>query len=162
MTILRCQNGAAAAEMALVTPLLLLFLFGSVELGRYFHNEHLVLKAVRDGARFAARQDFSAFSGCSGSPTGTVVSDTQNLVRTGLMSGGSAQLPNWPAATVTLTTSCSTTAGSETMTGIYRGRTTGAPIVTVTATVPYTPLFGTLVFGGLTLNASQQATVTGI
>ena len=162
MTVLRCQKGAAAAEMALVTPLLLIILFGSVELGRYFHNEHLVVKAVRDGARFAARHDFGAFSACSGSPTGSVVTDTQNVVRTGLLSGGTAQLPNWAATTVTVTTSCSTGAGGQTMSGIYRGRTTGAPIVTVTAAVPYTPLFGTMVFGNLTLNATQQATVTGI
>ena len=48
------RRGAAAAEMALVTPLLLVILFGAVELGNYFYNEHIVVKAVRDGARFAA------------------------------------------------------------------------------------------------------------
>lgn len=160
--LLPCERGAAAAEMALVAPLLIALLFGSVELGRYFHNEHLVAKAVRDGARFAARHDFANYDACSGSPGGSVVSDTQNLVLTGLRSGGTAQLPNWAATTVTVTASCTATAGSQSMTGIYRGRATGAPIVTVTASVPYTPLFGTMVFGALTLNASQQATVTGI
>ena len=41
----------AAVEMALVAPLLLAILFGSVELGNYFMNEHELIKAVRDGAR---------------------------------------------------------------------------------------------------------------
>jgi len=48
------------------------------------------------------------------------------------------------------------------MTGIYAGRASGAPIVTVSAVVPYTPLFGNTVFGPLTLSATQQAAVTGI
>ena len=34
-------------------------MFGAVELGNYFLNEHSLVKAVRDGARYAARQDFS-------------------------------------------------------------------------------------------------------
>jgi Flp pilus assembly protein TadG len=161
-SLLSCRKGAAAAEMAMVTPLLLLILFSCVELGRYFHNEHLVVKAVRDGARFAARHDFSSFDACSGSPTGDIVADTQNLVRTGLRTGGSAQLPDWGAATITVTTTCSTAAAGQSMTGIYTGRASGAPIVTVTAVVPYSPLFGSTVFGSLTLAATQQAAVTGI
>ncbi|HVF83715.1 MAG TPA: TadE/TadG family type IV pilus assembly protein [Sphingomicrobium sp.] len=160
--LLSCRQGSAAAEMALVTPLLIIILLSSVELGRYFHNEHLVVKAVRDGARFAARHDFSNFDACSGSPGGNVVADTVNLVRTGLRSGGSAQLPGWGTATVTVSTSCSTGAGGQTMTGIYAGRASGAPIVTVSAVVPYSPLFGNTVFGSLTLAATQQAAVTGI
>lgn len=143
-------------------PLLLVILTGSVELGRYFHNEHLVVKAVRDGARFAARHDFSYFESCSGAPGGTVVEDTQNLVRTGLRTGGSAQLADWEATTITVNTSCSSTAGGQSMTGIYSGRTAGAPIVTVTAAVAYSPLFGSTILGDLTLAATQQAAVTGI
>ena len=46
----RCQSGVAAVEMALVAPLLLALLFGSVELGKYFLDQHVVVKAVRDGA----------------------------------------------------------------------------------------------------------------
>jgi hypothetical protein len=53
---------AAAAEMALVMPLLLTILFSLVEAGNYFYTEHVLVKAVRDGARYAGRQDFSFFS----------------------------------------------------------------------------------------------------
>jgi hypothetical protein len=66
-------RGAAAAEMALVLPLLLIILFGSLELGNYFMNEHTLVKAVRDGARFAGRQTFTNYTSCSGSPGGTVL-----------------------------------------------------------------------------------------
>lgn len=150
----------------MVTPLLLLLLFSSVELGRYFHNEHIVVKAVRDGARFAARQEFS-FYPCAtpGAVSDPVAADTKNLVMTGLRSGGTNNLPNWNASTITLSFACTTTAGGQTMSGIYRsgsGVSAGAPIVTVTASVPYTPLFGTMIFGSLNLNASQQAAVSGI
>ena len=162
LRLLSCRGGSAAVEMALVLPILLALLFGSVELGRYFHNEHILVKAVRDGARFAARQDFSNYTACTGAPPADVVTATRSLVMTGLLSGGSNRLANWNATTINITMSCQTTASGQTMSGIYRGSAGGAPIVTVSASVPYTPVFGTMVFGSLSLNASQQATVTGI
>lgn len=157
-------RAAAAAEMALVTPLLLILMFGSVEIGNYFLNEHILVKAVRDGARYAGRQSFTYYSSCSGAPGGTVVDDTRKLVMTGLLSGGSARLASWSAATITVSHSCTTTAGTETMSGIYRGAANGAPIVTVAASVPYVPVLGSLGFtgAGLSLNARQQAAVMGI
>ncbi len=45
------NGGAAAAEMALVTPLLLIIMAGGLEVGNYFMDEHRLVKAVRDGAR---------------------------------------------------------------------------------------------------------------
>lgn len=166
-----CQSGSAAVEMVLVAPLLLALLFGSTELGHYFLDEHILVKAVRDGARFAARQDFSNFSSCSGSPGGTVVADTRTLVMTGLLSGGSNKLAHWNSTTISVTTSCKTTTGGQTVGGIYNGNKNssgtliGAPVVTVTATVPYTPLLASA-FGfsgaGYQLYASQQAAVAGV
>ena len=164
ISLWRDQRGAAAAEMALVTPLLLTLMFGSVELGNYFMNEHILVKAVRDGARFAARQSFTNYDGCSGSPGGSVVSDTKTLVMTGLLSGGANKLRNWSNTTISVTMNCSTMAGTETMLGIYRGRAGGAPRVTVSATVPYQPVLAAFGFTGIgfNLNASQNAAVMGI
>ncbi len=169
LKLLRSGRGAAAAEMALVTPLLLLILAGSVEIGNYFYNEHILAKAVRDGARYAARQNFTYY-GCSGAPGGSVVAETRALVKTSLLSGASNRLPFWNDATITLSTSCATTAtdassSTQNMTGIYRGKASGAPVVTVAAVVPYTPVIGAalgLSWNGLALNASEQAAVTGI
>jgi Flp pilus assembly protein TadG len=162
--LIRNENGAAAAEMALVTPLLLIIMCGAFELGNFFLNEHILVKAVRDGARFAARQNFSNYPSCSGSVADPLLTNTRNVVKTGLLSGGTDRLPYWTATTINVTMSCSTTAGGQTMSGIYRGRTSGAPIVTVSATVPYTPVLKSFGFRGigLNLNATQQAAVMGI
>lgn len=45
------QNGASAVEFALILPLLLLFLFGVIEWGIYFFDDHIVTNASRTGAR---------------------------------------------------------------------------------------------------------------
>jgi len=169
--LFRDAQAAAAAEMALITPLILVLMMGGLEIGNYFYNEHVLLKAVRDGARYAARQNFTYYGGCTGSPTGTVVDDTKKLVKTGLVSGGTLapgsldRLRNWDASTtISVTMSCTTTANSTTMSGIYRGRTSGAPRVTVSASVPYVPVLSMFGFtgAGLQLNADEQAAVMGI
>ena len=67
--------------MALVMPLLLILMMGSVELGNYFYNEHKLVKSVRDGARYAARQAFTNYASCSGSAADPVFSDTKLMVR---------------------------------------------------------------------------------
>ena len=169
----RSTGAAAAAEMALVTPLLVLILFGSVELGNYFMDEHILLKGVRNGARFAARQAFSQYNGCSSTVANVPSSlrdDTKLLVRKGTLSNSSTDLlPNWTAGTAifTVTMTCSTTAGSTTLGGIYGGNSVGtsgvAPAVLVTAKLPYRPIVASSVLGSTVfLNAAQQAAVTGI
>jgi Flp pilus assembly protein TadG len=50
----RNDEGAAAVEFALVTPLLLLFLLGIVEFGRAWNAYHVVTNAASVGARLAA------------------------------------------------------------------------------------------------------------
>ena len=175
MCRLRClareRRGAAAAEMALVLPLLLVILFGSLELGNYFMNEHTLVKAVRDGARFAARQSFTSYTSCSGSPGGTVVADTRNIVMNGYLSGGSIVTPNIQASDISVTASCKSTANGQTMSGIYAGRDVDgdtqddALIVTVSASVSYRPILSSA-FGfsgvGMTLNAASEAAVAGM
>jgi Flp pilus assembly protein TadG len=159
----RDVRASAAVEMALVAPLLLVILFGSVELGNYFMNEHSLVKAVRDGARFAARQGFVSFPDCS-TVDGTAQTNIQNVVMYGYLSGTSVLTPNISASDITIATNCSTSGGGQTYEGIYRGRATGAQVVTVSASVPYRTVLGSFGFSGvgLHLNASSQAAVTGI
>lgn len=160
-----CRRATASIEMALVMPILLALLFGSAELGNYFMNEHSLMKAVRDGARFAARQSFDNYTSCSGSPGGTVVDDTKKLVMNGYLAGGTAVLtPNINTGDISVTTSCSTNVNGQEMLGIYRDRASGAQIVTVSASVDYRSILGSFGFSGLgaKLNASSQAAVTGI
>lgn len=171
-----CRNdsGAAAAEMALVLPLLLVILFGSVELGNYFMNEHSLVKAVRDGARYAARQSFTYYSGCSGEPDAPVPDDTRSVVINGYLSGGTTLTPNISPSDITLSVGCASAAGGQDMLGIYRSRFGGtcdgasangcAQTVTVSARVNYRPILAAFGFTGVGvhLNASSQAAVQGI
>jgi Flp pilus assembly protein TadG len=165
LRLARHERGNAAAEMAMVTPLLLILLFGCVEVGNYFWNEHTLLKAVRDGARFAARQSFNNY-GCSGSPDATnVVTPTQNVVMYGYLSGTNRLTPNIAAANVAVTQSCTTSAGGQTMQGLYRNDANGAHVVAVTATVTYRPVIAVaLGFSGVgyQLYARSEAAVTGL
>ena len=48
------QDGQALVEMAIILPLLLVFLLGTIEMGRVFHSYIVVTQASREGARLAA------------------------------------------------------------------------------------------------------------
>ena len=54
------QRGAAAAEYALVLPLLLLVLFGTIDVGRYAWSLNQAQKATQTGARQAVVTDMIA------------------------------------------------------------------------------------------------------
>lgn len=180
------RMGAAAVEMALVTPLLLIIACGSIEVGNYFFNEHKLVKAVREGARYAARQSFSNYNGCTTSaadvPTpgtaNTVNENTKLLVRTGTLSTTAPDLlANWglvggtcPGGTAgcfQVTMTCVASIGTETPSGIYSNSSVGAnkaPAVIVTARLPYQPILQSFGFRGTNyhLNATQQASVMGL
>jgi Flp pilus assembly protein TadG len=166
---LRSNNrGSAAAEMALVLPLLLILAFGSVELGNYFRSEHILVKAVRNGAVFAARQDMAVNYDCAAGPVtvpAAVVNDTKTLVRTGALSGGTDLLPLWTdgSTSFTMTVNCVTAAGGTTLAGLYIVNGGNVPVLTVNADLPYRSVFGTLGLGSpsLRLRAAQQAAVYG-
>lgn len=55
--IVRCDRGATAAEFALVLPLLLLFLFGIIDAGRFMWVLNQAEKATQMGVRYAVVSD---------------------------------------------------------------------------------------------------------
>ena len=152
--------GSAAAELALVMPLLLALMLGGFELGNYFLSEHVVQKAVRDASRYAARLPMTSYPACS--PTEDAEADIQRLARTGTPEeGGAVRLFGWTDnSTVTVALICDP---SGTYTGLYSEFPDGVPVVTVTARVPYPPFFGVLGLSSstLNLNAASQAAVFG-
>jgi Flp pilus assembly protein TadG len=163
------RRGSAGAEMAMVLPLLLTILFGSVELGNYFRSEHILLKGVRNGAVYAARQDVITNYNCAAGPVtvpGGVVSQTKQLVRTGGLGGDTDLLPKWAdgSTSFAVTADCVTSAGGTNLSGIYLVNGSNVPVITVTADLPYGSVLGTLGLPSpdIRLKASQQSAATGI
>lgn len=157
----RNESGASGAELALILPLLVVMLFGAIEISYYFYNQHQVVKGVRDGARYASRQSFNNINCNSGyTMPAAIRTAIQEVTRTGRASGGVARVSGWDNADVTVTVTCPST---PVTTGIYTGEV-NAPIVTVTANVDYQSLFDGV--GILTdnydLNATQQSAAMGI
>jgi len=167
-------TASAAVEMALVTPLLLTLMFGSFELGNYFLDEHVVVKAVRDGARYAARlpaTEYYSGSTCQAGPySGSQLAAIQNVTRTGSpYSTGTPRLASWTSsATIKVDINCEPV---TIYSGIYTDLPGNVPVVTVTAKVQYTTLFSRLGWDitrsgaastTLNLNARSQAPVMGI
>jgi hypothetical protein len=155
----RC--GAAASEMALMLPMLLAIMFGGFEAGHYFYTEQKIIKAVRDGARFAGRLQWASFP-CDGSIDPTSESDIVNVTRTGTLDDqADPRIAGWDADLIVVTYACDADFEDD---GIFKGTTGGAPVVQVSATAEYPSLFETLGFIDSTASvaASAQAVVNGI
>ena len=162
--VARHRGGSAAAEMALVMPLLLVLAFGCFELGNYFWSNHIVGKAVRDGARYAARQPFVKL-GCGPSVTDAATeTNIKNVTRTGTIAGGNARVRGWDNTEVTVTVECQSTPSGLYVGGIYSGLDGGGRTVTVSAAVLYPTFFARIGFNSasLTVNGRSQAAVMGI
>lgn len=170
----RCDSGAAAAEMALVLPILITLMFGSFELGNYFLNQHIIVKAVRDGARYASRQNFTYFPCTSAGTDLSIQNDSGNamrdqifaVTRTGqVTSNGSPRLTSWTDAShISVTYDCITTNSNADYSGIYSTKSYVPRVKVMVSGQQYSSLFASMGWLGssLTLNAQSQATVAGI
>jgi Flp pilus assembly protein TadG len=159
--LLADRTGSAAVEMALSLPILLVLAFGALEVGNYFLSEHVVDKAVRDASRYAARLALTNYPNCT-SVASTAAQQIRNVARTGDPGGTNPRLWGWADGNTTVSVSCDNVSSYGTG-GIYTDFPNGAPIVTVTASVPYTTFFGSMGVGATTLNlyAQSQAAVIG-
>ena len=168
LSLLKSCSGSAAVEFVLILPLLLVLVFTTLEGGQYLYLEHKVVKAVRNGSRYAARQPFAKFT-CPTTIDSTVATNIKRLVRTGYVSGDNPNISGtdnpviggWVDGDVTVTLTCD----GATTTGLYANTTGGAPRVKVNAVVSYPSLFLILGFqaaANAKLQAMSQAAVTGL
>ena len=63
------ETGAVAAEMALVTPMLIVLMFAGFEAGHFLWSEHKAVEGVRAGVRYASRLPLTEV--CPTAPGGT-------------------------------------------------------------------------------------------
>ena len=159
----RNRSGAAAAELALSLPVLLVLFYACFEMGNYFWTEHVVQKAARDAARYAARLPMLEYPDCTTVPAGTI-DKIEKVARTGRPDGtASNRIHTWTGSGMTQVAIACTTGQPYSTGGVYQNFPAGAPVVTVTATVPYGSLWGTLGFGATSLSVygRSQAAVFG-
>ena len=144
------QRGVAIVEMALVTPILLVLLLVTADLTRAFIEHNTVTKAVRNGARYVAR---NALDGSTGvvNIDAALANETQNLVVYGSTAPAGGALPVVPGLTLA---------------NITVVQIAGTDDIAVTATYALGGLFGPVLpinlYTGNTISASRtlRATVT--
>lgn len=91
----RCARGTAALEMALVMPLMMVLLGGTVEIGRALHHHHVLEMSVRDATRYlskAATVGASAEAPCAAPAAGTAAATAARLAMYGTTLPGAAPL----------------------------------------------------------------------
>lgn len=154
------KDGAAAAEMALILPLLLVLLFGGFEAGHFLYTEQKIVQAVREGARYAGRRPFVDYP-CGGPTAAGAITDIRSVTRTGTVGGTRPRIGNWDESLIQVSHTCNAGYGGV---GIYKANTAGAPVVTVSATASYPSLFGALgiIDDTSVVRSSAQAVVNGI
>ena len=144
------QRGAVLAEMALVTPILLVFLLVTADLTRAFIDHNTVTKAVRNGARYVAAKAFDGTTGLVNIDA-TLRIETQNLVVFGSTAppgGATPVVPGLTPANITV------------------AQIAGTDDITVSATYALGGLFGpvlpTNLYSGKTISTARtlRATVT--
>jgi Flp pilus assembly protein TadG len=151
------QIGAAAAEMALILPLVMVMLFAAFEGAYYIICEHQVVTGVRNAARYAARLDFSQYA-CPAATFSGSTATIQNLARTGQLAGGASRVQGWVDGDITVTVTCAAQDGIYTAVGNF------APKVRVSSRFNYPSLMGQLGFTQATLQigASAESPVMGL
>ncbi len=130
---LKRENGIAATELALVTPIFLMLFLSTIELGHMIYYSITVEKALRSAATYVGRNE---------ELTAAVITATENVAKTGNPVGGGAYLvAGWddPDASVTVTEWTFTAPMSG------PGEDIEETVYTVTVSVPYVPVVGVLV-----------------
>lgn len=165
----RSRSGSAAVEFALLMIFIILPLFfGLFEFSRALHQHQIILKSVRDAARFAAKlprpefaPPYTAFEDPCVAGSANAALDIKNLAMYGNLTTTNLPplLPGWTDRSTLCIMGPSVTADFTSQGGtLMSGRT----FVRVTATVPYQDLgLFTLVGGAFNITAQHEEPYIG-
>jgi len=155
------EDGIAAVEFAIVVPLLLILLVGIIDFGRLLTDHQAINKSVRDATRFLTRVKVDCAAAGSGAISTYLVDPSYATIAQNLALTGKASTPTVPSdyllpywtdpATLSMTVNCVANGGN------YAGVFTDLayiPRITVTADVPFSFLFGTIVFSSANITLS--------
>ena len=161
---IRARSGTAGVEFAFVMPILLLLMFGSIEIGRGLHDYHVISESVRDAARYLSRVRVTCPAGTFVDPND--VTKAQALAMTGSADGLAPNLlgywdyqTNAADVVVSQPVPCIDNSGGE-----FAGPLYGpwVPKIELTANVPFTFLFGELVAPNASITIEISHTVIGV
>jgi PKD repeat protein len=133
-------------EMALILPILALFLVMTVDFGRVFFSYIQITNAAREAAAF----------GASAPTNGAGITARANQEKNAQSQGGETA--------ITVTWACTNPGGTTIPCASASGGTGAGNRVTVTVTEPFsflTPLVDSIIGGGFTLSADATANVLG-
>lgn len=154
--LLKGTKGSAAAEFALILPLLIMFLAAVMDFGRLMMDYHAASKSIRDASRYLSRVGVTCDAGGGAVDNIGDITIAKNLALSGSVVtpvAGDYLLPYW-----TDPNSISVNVTCIENTGQFSGRYEAIafiPSLTVTATVPFS-----LFFGGFVYNGSQLSFIT--
>ena len=153
-------------------PALVMLMFGGFEAGNFVWTQHKLVKAVREGARYAARLPVETY--CDGATAQfdtnpDAEADIKAVTLTGKLpaEGGQTAVLGMTADQITVTPACAAYAAGETGsgTGIYSDLGNGGPVITVSVSgVGYPSLFAQLagLDGSINMAAKASAPVIGL
>ena len=164
---LRDERGSPSAEFALILPALVALMFGGFEAGNFVWTQHKLVKAVREGARYAARLPVDSYCDVDDPSAADFDPDAEADIKavtlTGRLpaEGGSAAVPGMTADNISVAPDCAAYVES----GIYTDLGAAGPIVTVSVSgVGYPSLFAQLagLDGSINRAAKASAPVIGL
>lgn len=129
----RAQRGVAAVEFALVLPLLLLLLFGIVEMGFLLYDKAVITNA----SRAAVRQAVAFGEDSTGAAQYMSVASATSVATSGF---SSMLISPVPASAATVTVTMCTSAGSGCSAANSSGCTASGQVLTVAVSYPFTGL----------------------
>ena len=163
------QRGQASVELALQIPLVMMILFGGVQIGRVFYVYHTLQKALRGGAGLLARS--SNVDYCNAADV--TLADARNFIVFGNLQGeGNPILPGFmpdmiqifperQMAEATAVTACLCTEDTDGCDLSSGGRAPDFVVVNLGSGFPFPVPFPYVSLGTIDLKVSVRMPVTG-